>query len=203
MAFQSVPDTAKIEVIFERSGVRMQNVLYARRAGGYNSSQINDLAVAVDQWMADEYLPGMVSDVTYVETIVTGQEFENDIQVSVNTNSGVGTNAGVGLPNNVTKAVTLESGLTGRSARGRLFYVGLPNGALTADENHVTAGVVTYLIDLIEALITVLTGIQWILVIVSRNTGGAPRPTGVTFTVTGASVSDTTTDSQRARLPLN
>jgi hypothetical protein len=108
--------------------------------------------------------------------------------------------AGDSLPNNVSIAVSLRSGLTGRSARGRWFWYGITEGQVDANTMNVAA------ISIIDAAITNLRediiglGFQW--VIVSYVANGAPRPGGpVYFIVTTITIVDSTVDSQRRRLP--
>lgn len=103
------------------------------------------------------------------------------------------------LPGNVTLAVSLRTGLTGRSARGRWYWVGLSEDQV--DDNNVNAGVASAITGAMDNLLSTITGLSSTPVIVSYQSGGVPRPGGpVKFLITDALLVDTVVDSQRGRL---
>jgi len=110
-----------------------------------------------------------------------------------------GTATSEALPGSNAFCVSLRSGLTGRSARGRYYW-----GGLTQDQvllNEVNSGVVTSIVAAMDNLISTIEGIEANLVIVSYISGGVPRPGGpVKFIVNDALAVDNTVDSQRGRL---
>jgi len=110
-----------------------------------------------------------------------------------------GTSGQPSVPNNVSFCVSLRTGLTGRSARGRWFWAGLGEGQVTG--NNVDTGVATAIVAAIDALLNTITAIGGSPVIVSYNSGGGPRPGGpVKFVINDALAVDTIVDSQRGRL---
>lgn len=199
MAFQSVPDTVEVNPRFIGDGVPMENALTFRRAGGYNLTQLTALVDAVQAWVESDYLPLMNNLVTSTETYGKGLEFEADIQYTkLATPASVGA-VGSAMANNVTKAITLRSGLTGRSSRGRIYMIGLSatqlNGVATIEQSYVDD-----VIDALEALKVIIEALGWLWVIVSRYKDGVKRATATTVEVAQFGVSDLTTDSQRGRL---
>jgi len=103
------------------------------------------------------------------------------------------------VPNNVSFCISLRSGLTGRSARGRWFWAGLTEGQLTG--NNVDAGPAASIVAAIDALLNSIAALGGTPVIVSYNSGGGPRPGGpVKFVINDALAVDTIVDSQRGRL---
>ncbi|KKK69595.1 hypothetical protein LCGC14_2932440, partial [marine sediment metagenome] len=92
------------------------------------------------------------------------------------------------------------SGQTGRSARGRLYWIGLTTAQLDVNENMIGAVAAAAIVTNIASMRGSIGGSVWTPVIVSRVNAGVKRPEGKTFTWTGESTVDTNVDSQRRRL---
>lgn len=203
MAFQSVPETAEVDIIFTLNGVTVQNTHYARHPGGYILSDLQALADTIDGAFVTNSQDDSPSEVTYVRTEVRGLEFENDQVASANTNSASGTHGGDALPNQVTFAIKKVSGQTGRSARGRVFWVGIPDSeTVAADENFLVQTYVDNIVANIDWIRTLInTTSFWTAVLVSRFTAGAKRDEGVTFPWIDTLAVDNRLDTHRGRLP--
>ncbi len=205
MAFQSVPETAQINIIYTYNSVTCENVLYGRKTGGYSVGDLAALAAQIDTQINSSWLPLQPAEAVYLRTEVRGLENENDLVVENNTNTGPGTDLTDPVPNNVTFAIRKSSGLTGRSARGRLYWIGIPRDKLTSpDENNLLSTYVTALVDAVDDQrvgINAVTG--WAAVLVSRFQGGAKRAEGVTFPWLSTGAIDARVDTQRGRLPSN
>lgn len=203
MAFQSVPETAEIDHIFTLHGKLVQNVHYAKLPGGYNLGTLQALADAIDTVFAITFINDVCNDVSYLRTEVRGLEDENDLTAFQDAGAGVGTHAGESLPSNVTFALKKGSGLTGRSARGRTFWIGVPRNELViTDRNLLEALYITGMIANVEAVRNLInsTG-SWEAVIVSRFSNSEKRALGVTFDWTGTVNVDDRVDTHRGRLP--
>lgn len=200
MAFQSAPDTAEAVIAAVASAKNIFNVLNFVKAGGYDQDAIDDLAAVVDAAVGDNYLPLLHTGIEYLSTTVRGLENDGDFE-SVNAdNAGFGTASGAGLPNNVTGVITLRTGITGRSNRGR-FYA-LPTSATNQSGlNTFSTGYMNALVDFLGDMGDAAAVAGWTLSILSRITGGAPRTTATTRPVTVIEVRNRTNDSQRGRLP--
>ena len=203
MAFQSVPNTVEIDVIYTANAVVVQNVFYAELPGGYVLADLVALAAGIDGQIAGTWLAQQIPEAIYLRTEVRGLEFENDIVAIDNTSSGPGALVSKPSPNNVTLAVKKFSGLTGRSARGRTFWIGVAaNNLVVANENlwePVYVAAVESAVDSIRTQINALA--LWLPVLVSRFTNKTQRPLGVTFPWIGSTCVNTVVDSQRGRLP--
>ncbi|KKL06208.1 hypothetical protein LCGC14_2598340 [marine sediment metagenome] len=200
MVFQAVPDTAECVLEFLANTVTMKNVIHALKPGGYSLADLTVLADTVDASIAAAWLGQMSQDVTYVQVTVRGLAFENDLEVTVNTSSAAGTVLAPALPGNVTMAVKKSSGLTGRSARGRLFWIGLTAGQLDANENQVGVVAAADIVSNIDSLRASIAGTVWSPVIVSRFLNKVKRPFGITFPWIANSTVDRNVDSMRPRL---
>lgn len=200
MAFQSVPNTAEIVIKYLGNGVISNNVLQATKVGGYDLADLVGLANAVDIAVAANWLPIQSQDTTYIDVTVRGLEFVND-QEAVNGNStaqgGVLTN---GLPGNATFSVKKSSGLTGRSARGRMYWIGMPAADLQPNENLLTVVASDAIEAAVEAMRVAISASVWEPVIVSRFLDGVPRVTGAVFNWIATNAVNINVDSQRRRL---
>lgn len=203
MAFQSVPETAQISIVYTYNGEACINTLYGKKVGGYSLGDLAALAAQVDLQTETTWLPLQPSEAVYVRTEVRGLEDENDLVADDDSSAGPGTDVSDPLPNNVTFAVRKNSGFTGRSARGRLYWIGIPRNKTEAtDENRLLQA---YVDDIVDAVDDQRVGIDavsgWAAVLVSRFQGGLKRPFGVTFDWVSTGAVDNIIDTQRGRLP--
>jgi len=203
MPFQSIPECAEAVIIGQGGSKSIANVLGFWKPGGYNQTDIDNLAAAIDSVVGSDYLDWVAAGSAYIATTVRGLENVVDLSAINAANAGPGTMAGTfELPSNCSFCVTLRTGLTGRSARGRFYTWPMADSALSAVDTVTT----TYA----NGIVTTLTGFQsaalaegWYLSILSRRSLGAVRPVGTHYTVTGIAYRNRSLDSQRGRLPAN
>lgn len=200
MAFQSVPETAEITFVYQQNVKNVVNTVHAVRSGGYTEAQITALATVMDLAAASELIPAMVADAAYLRVEVRGLENENDFLAFGATSADVGALTGPGLPNNVTLSIKRASTKTGRSARGRWYFVGLAASDLLGNENRVDETAVLAKIAAVEGIRTAILDGNWTPVIVSRFTGGSQRAEGKTFDWVSTVAVDGNVDSMRGRL---
>ena len=201
MAFQKVVNTAEINVNYIQNLETLQNTFYARFGGAYALANLVTLAFAVDTLVATNWLPLQTLDCSYVSTDVMGLNAENDFTATDNGGAGPGTDLATGLPNNVTVSIKKSSGLSGRSARGRNYWIGTPRDKLDTNENFLTFAYGTFIEDAIDDVRGVINAqFNWEAVLVSRFQGGAKRSEGVTFPWVASTLVNLAIDSQRGRL---
>lgn len=201
MAFQAVPETAEVNTIYEQEGITLQMTFYARFEGGYSQTDVQNLANLADFGVGAYFLPIQTDGVSYIRSEARGLAVLNDVAASANANAGPGLNASGSLPNQVTIAIQRNAGLTGRSARGRIFWIGLARDDISADENFVNPLDVTAIVAAVANFRGQLDQSGWDPVIVSRYTGGSQRPEGVTFPWLNTLAVDARVDTLRGRLP--
>lgn len=203
MAFQRVTDTAEIDIIYSMNGATVQNVFYAALVGGYTLANLDVLAAAVDAQVQGTWKALQPIDAVYIRTEVRGLAAENDLVTSNNTNTGPGVDASAAIPNNVTLAVKKTSGFTGRSARGRTYWIGIPRDKLTnANENLLIASYVDFIVAAVDSIRTAIIGAAlWTPVLVSRFAEGVQRDEGLLFPWAGSVAVDNQVDTLRGRLP--
>jgi hypothetical protein len=112
--------------------------------------------------------------------------------------------SGGALPGNCTFCLTLQTGLAGRSQRGRIYLPGLSTGDLQAAPNQslvTSARAAVYVASLNQLIAQISSlGAGHKLVVTSFRTGGAWRAAGVNSVVLNAGFADLAVDSQRRRL---
>lgn len=203
MAFQAVPDTAEIDIIYSLNAVIVQNVLYAEMTGGYTLADLQALADQVDLQVDGSWKAQQAAEAIYVRTEVRGLAFENDKIASQSLSTGPGVHTGDALPNQVTFSVKKTSGLTGRSARGRTYWIGVPDNVLqSGNENLLISNYASDVVSAMGAMRVAIASVgTWEPVLVSRFADSVKRDTGVTFPWVGEDNVDQRVDTNRGRLP--
>lgn len=199
MAFQPVPNTAQIVFSWTQDGIPVSNTFHVEKSTGYSQVDLDALSSDLDAFVAATMVDLMAAGTVYNQVEVRGLSSEIDLISVNNTSAGAQGVGGSPLPNNVTKAITLRTGFTGRSARGRWFQLAM-DGTQIADTNTVLQVTVDNIIDMLELLVDLIEALGWIAVVVSRWNNGAKRPVALTTPITSFGVSDLTLDSMRSRL---
>lgn len=199
MTFQSVPETAQVEIRYRSNSVPWVTTVYARRPGGYDITYLAELASAVDVWAGTGVIVALSQEVSYTGVRAVGLENENDLAVEVVRDPAIaGSVVSSPCPVNVAFTIKFTCGLTGRSTRGRNYVAGIPeNQAGSREINSGTAGL---LVTKYSGLGSAMQVIGWDHVVVSRYANNAKRATGVTFNVITYSYTDLRLDTQRRRL---
>lgn len=198
MPFIPIPDSVEIVINGSCGGQAIANVVGARRAG-YVQADIDALASAVDSWVATDYLPLVNNAVTYDNVHVRGLQGIIDIESVDGTSTGPGTASGTGMPANASFVITLRTGHTGRSARGR-FYMWPYSSAHLQTTQTVTTTYANAAAAAVTSLLTTIAGAGFIPVIISRRTLNAPRLVGLTTNIISATARNVDVDSMRHRL---
>ncbi len=203
MAFQAVPNTAQVNMIYSFNSVPALNTFYAERDGGYALSDLQALADRIDLAWPITFQNDQPSEVDYVKTEVRGLAVENDLVAESAVSAGTGTHIGVSLPNNVTFSIKKTSGLTGRSARGRTYWIGVPRDQVgNPDENHLLVAYADAIVADIDFIRIEIENVGlWKAVLVSRFANKVKRTTGKTFPWLSTVRVDAQVDTNRGRLP--
>ena len=202
MPFQPVPQSAEVFTrVIGPAGNVYGNRYVCRFSTAYAQADLELLVDTVSSWFGASIRPLLTSEQAYLGAEARGLSSAIDLQASSVLGAGVGGSSAVLFPQNVTKAFTLRTGNTGRSARGRWFFPTLNNNHVETNENRVIQGFVDAVTLALLDLIDDVNSAGWTWVVLSRYTGNALRPTGLTFPITEIGVSDNTTDSMRSRLP--
>lgn len=199
MAFIPTENVAQVEIRYFAAGQQCENTLYFYNPDGVGLAGLIDITDQVGEWWDLHLQPQQAGDVSILEiygtdltssTAPTYTNLEKEGMTGGNTATGM-------LPGNATLCVSFRTVGRGRSSRGRNYFVGLPEGAVT--QNTVGAGTVSAIEDAYNALITFVTP-PWQWIVLSRYVDGAPRVEGLIQPVVAALCVDPYVDSQRRRL---
>jgi hypothetical protein len=200
MPFIPVVDVVEVEVVGSKATKNVENTFYYKFPGVINQSDIDALTAAVASVVLANFVPQLPSDWVGVE--VHARDLTSNIAVQssdVSIAGAAGTVTGTPLPNNASFALKRVSGLTGRSARGRIYWMGLSD-AQTSAPNVVGAPTAVALAGVLDTLDAAITLLGWQPVIVSKFTGGVARGAGVTFPIIHWLFTDLRVDTMRERM---
>lgn len=207
MPFVPVPGVVQVDVIYLWDSQRVENTMYFEKGDGWSLADIEDLLDNIRTFIGTELLPSLTSAIQLIELIGRLLDTASSIGFSLPINPPEsGSIAAESMPNNVTYTVSLKTGLTGRSFRGRNYVPGMHVDAVTG--NTVTSGFRSAVLNFYTALLTWAAANGTPMVVVSRYSGvnpttgkPIPRTTGVATPIVSVTTFDSTVDSQRRRLP--
>lgn len=198
--FIPAENTASLELIMTLSGQRVENALHVQYPGSITESYVRLLAEgAIAAWLV-ELAPQMSEDVqlVLVRTKDLSSEDSFGFEVAPSTiYTGLLNQAS--LPGNVTVSTKFASGRTGRSYRGRAYWVGLSELQVTG--NELADGVAEAISDAWESFFDAILATDGspIHVVVSYCHDGSWRTTAQVTPVTNYTT-DGNVDSMRRRL---
>ena len=197
MAFQPVPNAAQVTIAGKQDAQLTINDLYFEASGAITGLGLTKLATNVANWVTTSLAPLLSHDwaASAVRAIDLSSATGLAGEASLSTVGGVATEA---APNNVAACVSLRTAQRGRSGRGRNFVPGIPNAVVTLNTLDPT-----FIDDLVNAYLTLVGAGSftpgWELVVVSRQTAGALRPTGISIPVTNVIMTTPYVRSMRSR----
>ena len=198
MPFQPAPEIVQVEMRFTQEGQKLENVYHVARDD--SDSPAARLAVAAffyDWWVA-EMQPLVAAEVTLREIFCTDLSTEaGGTSTFVPTTTTGGANVNGPMPLNVTLAVSARTSKSGRSYRGRSYFVGLTRNVVAG--SLVTGAAVAAIQAAYNALQSTYIE-QGQLVVLSRRHAGDLRPVALGEPITTWVVVDNAVDSQRRRL---
>jgi hypothetical protein len=218
--FQVCPGTAMFTVSYvPTAGASdvLENVLHFQKndLSDWGPSEISALTTQFDAWRGtSDGTNALLTNHTSAHTLVGytardlsvdgGPEYTNAV-------SHAGLDAGAPLSSGLSKALTLRTGLSGKSFRGRIFLSGL-TATLTGTygPDACDPAVLGAIAAAWNNLITVAAGwtpaCKWTVLSRKHKVGSIPnvtRDTGLNTPVTAVSYSSTVIDFQRRRAPLH
>lgn len=201
MPFVPAPGIAEVQVRATYDGQQVMNRIMVDVLHTPTQGDLDTITAAVAAWWIGNVKALVAPTVSLRQVYARSLEVANGPESTFSAGlPSPGTAGGGGLPNSVALAVSLRTGLTGRSARGRWFWYGFTESQVT--DSTVDTGVAVSIVAAIDNLLSVITGLSSQPVIVSYVTNNAPRPGGpVYFVINDALLVDQVVDSQRRRLP--
>lgn len=200
MAFISAEDTARVAINYLSETLEQAtNVLHFQNlAAGVDNTTVGQLLTALKAWQAASWAPiasaDWQTDIYEVRNLTV-----QDGAVWTDVETIPGTVNSPSLPAQNTVAVSLRSGFAGRSRRGRLFHVGLPEDRVIG--SRVTVAHATELVTAYQALVTAMNATDWRWVVASFVSNKAPRSGALLTPITDVVLTDTVVDSMDSRKP--
>lgn len=200
LAFIPVPDVVQVELMFLYSGEVAQNVLHYKASEPWTPELMTDLADAISDWWNDIADSTVSSAVSLTSLILTDMSSATGYRlVYTGGLPKAGTVGGDPMPNNVAMVITKETGFRGRTMRGRIFHMGLPESYVIGNtvsgtplNDIITAWRAARELARVEAVYT--------MQVVSLELNNAPRTEGLATPVS-AMTSTGNIRTQRRRLP--
>lgn len=201
MSFVAAPQIVQVEVRCTLDSQRVENVFDIDALTTVTPTIVDDITNLVSVWAQDTYFDLLPHNVALREVVGTDLTTITGTQVTITpSGSVVGAVAANALANETTLCISHRTGNRGRSARGRSYVLALPVDEVAG--NNVAAGWADLLVAAFETLRTRVNTAGWAWVVVSRRSGGVPRPGGpVYFPITTNLVTDLIVDSMRRRKP--
>jgi len=200
MAFQPVPDVARVAVIHSNGALPDQivNVFNFRRSGQWGLPEIEDLAATFRDLWVQNIMPRLSSQTLLRRIEIRGERAQVDVSYQLPITPPVGGGrSGEPVPPQVALCVTHLTGLTGRSRRGRTYFGILYEGDV------VNGFLAQPIVDaLVNGLFTIRSSLEtegWIHVVVSRFENKQRLPVANTYDVIGYRAYDGVLDTQRRR----
>lgn len=202
MAFQPVPGVVECTINYLVRSVPVANVLHVAWEPAITPTEIavQEAATAVMLGVVDVVMPNLGGNAQFINVTARSLEEIGGFAAEASTGSPVnGEMPGETLPNNVALCYTKRTARAGRSRRGRLYLCGLVESQVNG--NFLADGVAATLGGIWDDVRGGIEAAGMIMVVVSRYTNLAPRPTGIYTEVTSVDLTDTRVDSMRRRLP--
>lgn len=200
MAFVPVPNVAMVEMFATKDGQRIENRFHVNIGHEPSASDLSAVNDVVGTWQNTDYKDILPTDVVLSGLDATSLHVQNG-PVASQTYALPGGIESPSLPNEVTYCVTLRTAVRGRSARGRMYMLGVAENQRLGQNNVTTAYAADAQLAVLN-LISVLAAHGTPMVIVSYVSNKAPRPDGpVIFEVVTAVTFDTVLDSMKRRKP--
>lgn len=199
MAFIPGSNLGQVNFILSLAGQEVQNIMYFQHTGPIDQAAVDALCLYLATWWDVELSSQFSNEIQLQQLRVTDLTSDSAPVYEYNTGMPIA-GGGVGNcpPNNVAFCISFRSAGRGRSARGRNYLAGIPEGSFT--NNTLNQGVADFLVGAYEEILLAVPE-NWQWVIASRYHNNAPRSSILVTPVTSIIYTDLFADSQRKRLP--
>lgn len=207
MPFIPAVNTAQIRAQFDYQDEQCENVHYVESQSAWTAETLLDLAEFYASWWTVNVQPSVPETLALVRVLVRDMTTASGLAVEFTGGLPAnGEQAVEALPNNVTLAIKWTTGFSGRSFRGRTYFLGLADSGVNGNIAAPTTitNISGWYQDFLDGIPA--ANADWALVVASFYSGvdangdPIPRSTAVLTPVIGLSI-DNVIDSQRRRLP--
>lgn len=210
MAHPFIPtaNTALVELVYTAGSVILENTFHVQKGSPYTLADLIALTGTFDTWDSTgvaKWQAARTPGVTllFIRAKALDTSSSPVYTYTVPAGGRVGTMAwDHQMSNNATFCIRLQTGLAGRSYRGRLYVPPFSVGNVQAAPNQNLVAVLsaTTWVTSLQALMTALTAAGHTWVVTSFYNAGAWRAAGVNTAVLTIGYADLRVDTQRRRL---
>lgn len=207
--FIPVPNTALVEMVYSYAQQTIENTFHVEKSSPFTAAELRALALVFNAW--DSAATNSWQSVRTAGSVLTSIKSRAldsaaapiDVYILPTPRAGA-ISVGTNMPGNVTFAFTWQTGLAGRSQRGRLFMPGMNTFILQASPNQNLVAA-SWANDCVTRLNLLKSNIQAIasgynLVVTSYMSNGAWRSVGQNTVILNAAYANLAIDNQRRRL---
>lgn len=211
MAHPFIPtaNTALVEMVYTFGNQIIENTFHVQKTTPFTAAQLQALCTVFDNW--DNTGPPSFKGsrpigclLTQIKARALDTPASPIFIFTLPAPRAGGINA-TPMPGNVSFCVTLQTGLAGRSQRGRIYMPGVTTATIgnTPLNNTVGVAYANGCVAALNALIGLVAaiGAGYALVVTSFRSGGAWRANGANSVILNAAYADLFIDSMRRRLP--
>lgn len=195
------PNTVRACMRMSQNGQQTCNVYHIDVGAEPEPADLNTIASTLVTWW-DTFLQPLTNSQTSLVAVEV-------VDVSGPGDDGIVYTSGLPLlgaivdnpmPNNVSVAIKLATGFTGRSRRGRKYFAGMSENQTAGNGQSITPALQIDLAGAFGQLINAISTAGYTWVVNSIVSGGVPRAVGLNTVITDIFV-DAVIDSMRRRLP--
>lgn len=200
MTFIATPGVVKAEMRYRLDLQQVENVLWFKSQTTVDLTTMAALGAALDTWWHTYCRPRQTTETELREIYLTDQA--SSVAPVLSVSPTVPTSGAVSedtLPNNCALTVSFKTAGRGRSARGRNYFLGIPETVV--DSSQVQNVYASFILGAYQGLLADIPASGWDWVVVSHQFNKVPRSTGLAQPVTSVALTDLVIDSQRRRLP--
>lgn len=202
MPFIPADETVRIAINFQDNlGNEAVNVIHVMTdEAPVTLSVIGSMFDVIENWLASDWAD--VAGQNWTAFLLEGRDLTTatgPVLTREVTEAGVLT--AENLPSQNTIAISLRTGVAGRSGRGRLYHVGLVESQVTG--NYINGATLTALLTAYDALRTQLETAGFFWIVASFISNGVPRVAAQRRPVQSVVLSDSRVDRQVRRMPKN
>jgi len=202
----TIPNVVKCAMRYRQGTLEAYNIMYVLCPGPASGANLATIAGVFQTWWNGTFRAVQSSNISWLGVDLTAMDSPGSPFLAyTNTGTLTGAVGSVPFPPQVTVAISLKTGLSGRSYRGRIYHIGLLAANVITDGTISPAQVVS-MTGWYNTLRTALTaaGFPWCVASlysgVDVNGDKIPRLVGVPTVVTSIVVGSRV-DTQRRRLP--
>jgi hypothetical protein len=202
LAFIPVPNIAEVFIEHSLNGKPGVGwvVHYETTAGSWSTTELTELCALLRAWWNDEMKATVTAQVILQRIRARDLTTANSPIVEYNTGMPItGTGTGSSEPGNVSFSIKKNTGLAGRSFRGRIYMMGMSDTNVVGNLLNSTVANL-WVAAWTEALFLSGTTYDYGMVVASRYANNAPRVSGISTPVLSVSYADLRIDTRRDRL---